>query len=80
MAFPTGAARAAQVTRFIFDKLAVVSPRVQRVYLYHWDTGLDDGDGVAATWDSGFVGPDGRARPALQALQGVLTRSGGTRR
>ncbi|MDX6701297.1 MAG: hypothetical protein QOF26_1523 [Baekduia sp.] len=79
MAFPTGAARAAKVTRFIFDKLAVVSPRVQRVYLYHWDTGLD-GDGVAATWDSGFVSPDGRARPALQALEGVLTRSGGTRR
>jgi hypothetical protein len=52
---------------------------VQRVYLYHWDTGLD-GDGVAATWDSGFVSPDGRARPALQALEGVLTRSGGTRR
>jgi hypothetical protein len=66
--FPTGTARAAKVTRFIFQKLAVMSPRIQRVYLYHWDTGVGGGP----TWDSGFVGPDGQARPALQVLQGVL--------
>jgi hypothetical protein len=71
VAFPTSATRAAKVTRFIFDKLAALSPRVQRVYLYHWDTGLDG----AATWDSGFVGPDGEARPSLQVLQGVIARA-----
>jgi hypothetical protein len=70
MAFPTGAAHAATVTKFIFNKLVRLSPRIQRVYLYHWDTGLDAGP----TWDSGFVGPDGQARPSLTALQGILTR------
>ncbi|MCW2985112.1 MAG: hypothetical protein JWR63_2682 [Conexibacter sp.] len=69
--FPTGTARAAKVTRFIFDHLATLSPRIQRVYLYHWDTGLGGGP----TWDSGFVGPDGQARPALTVLQGVIARA-----
>jgi hypothetical protein len=72
--FPTGVARAAKVTRFIFDRLASISPRVQRVYLYHWD-----GAG-ARTWDSAFVGPDGHARPALTVLQGVLARAAAARR
>jgi hypothetical protein len=72
LVFPTGTTRAAKVTKFIFDKLARVSPRIQRVYLYHWDTGL--GETGAATWDSGFVGPDGQARPALTVLQGELGR------
>jgi hypothetical protein len=70
-AFPTGTARAAKVTRFIFQRLAALSPRVQRVYLYHWDTGVGGGP----TWDSGFVGPDGQARPALQVLQGEVARA-----
>jgi hypothetical protein len=69
--FPTGTARAAKVTRFIFDKLAKVSPRIQRVYLYHWDTGIEGGP----TWDSAFVGPDGQVRPALQVLQVELARA-----
>jgi hypothetical protein len=73
--FPTGTAHAAKVTKFIFDKLVKISPRIQRVYLYHWDTGIAGGP----TWDSGFVGPDGQARPSLVALQGVLARSAGAR-
>ncbi|HWH94063.1 MAG TPA: hypothetical protein VNT03_09390 [Baekduia sp.] len=73
--FPTGTARAAKVTRFIFQKLARLSPRVQRVYLYHWDTGVGGGP----TWDSGFVGPDGQARPALQVLEGEVARAAGAR-
>ena len=75
LVFPTGTARAAKVTRFIFDKLVKLSPRIQRVYLYHWDTGVGGGP----TWDSGFVGPDGQARPALTVLQGVVARSAGHR-
>jgi hypothetical protein len=75
LVFPTGTARAAKVTRFIFDKLVMLSPRIQRVYLYHWDTGLGGGP----TWDSGFVGPDGQARPALLVLQGVLARAAARR-
>jgi hypothetical protein len=75
LVFPTGTARAAQVTRFIFAKLVKLSPRIQRVYLYHWDTGVGGGP----TWDSGFVGPDGQARPALTVLQGIVARSAGHR-
>jgi hypothetical protein len=92
--FPTSAARAATVTRFIFDRLARLSPRIQRVYLYHWNTGLaaapaavaDPADPTAApvpavldvptaTWDSGFVGPDDAARPALDVLTALLRRT-----
>jgi hypothetical protein len=71
LVFPTGTTRAAKVTKFIFQKLARVSPRIQRVYLYHWDTGVGGGP----TWDSGFVGPDGQARPALGVLQGEVARA-----
>jgi hypothetical protein len=68
--FPTGTVRAAKVTSFIFNRLVRLSPRIQRVYLYHWDTGIGGGP----TWDSGFVGPAGEARPALSVLQGVVAR------
>jgi hypothetical protein len=70
LVFPTGTDRAAQVTSFIFGRLAKLSPRIQRVYLYHWDTGVGGGP----TWDSGFIGPEGETRPALAVLQSVLRR------
>ncbi|QEC47721.1 hypothetical protein FSW04_09135 [Baekduia soli] len=66
--FPTSAAHAAVVTKFVFSTLARVSPRVQRVYLYHWNTGRGD----ARTWDSGLIAPDGNPRPALAVLQRLL--------
>jgi hypothetical protein len=68
--FPTSKAHAAQATKFVFSTLVKLSPRVQRVYLYHWDTGLGSKD--ARTWDSAFIGPDDRPRPALTVLQGLL--------
>jgi len=66
---PQGTAHAAKVTRFILRTLPALSPRISRVYLYHWDssTPLD-------SWDSGFVGADGRARPSLGILKSVLAR------
>jgi hypothetical protein len=69
--FPTGATRAAKVTKFVFSTLAKVSPRVQRVYLYHWNTGVGAKDDHR-TWDSGLIGPDDKPRPALTVLQGLL--------
>jgi hypothetical protein len=66
--FPMSAGRAATVTKFLFSTLARLSPRVQRIYLYHWNTGVGDG----TTWDSGLIGPDDKARPALQILAGTL--------
>ncbi|MDX6686496.1 MAG: hypothetical protein QOF86_2624 [Baekduia sp.] len=66
--FPTSATHAATVTKFVFSTLAKLSPRVQRVYLYHWNTGVGDG----RTWDSGLIGPDDQGRPALAVLQALL--------
>jgi len=66
--FPASAGRAAKATKFVFSTLAKLSPRVQRVYVYHWNTGAGDG----GTWDSGLIGPDGQARPALAVLDGLL--------
>jgi hypothetical protein len=78
--FPTGAAHAAKATKFVFSKLAKLSPRVQRAYIYHWNTGLGDittgVDDDDRTWDSGLIGPDDKPRPSLavlQKLQGVRT-------
>jgi hypothetical protein len=66
--FPTSATHAAKATKFVFSTLAKLSPRVQRVYLYHWNIGPGDG----STWDSGLIGPDGQGRPALAVVQGLL--------
>ena len=71
VAFPASASRAATVTKFVFDKLAKLSPRVQRVYLYHWNTGVRAEKG-SHTWDSGLIGPDDQPRPALAVLETIL--------
>jgi hypothetical protein len=72
--FPTGAAHAAKATKYVFSVLAKLSTRVQRVYIYHWNTGLSDrSDNAAArTWDSGLIGPDDKPRPALAVIQSLL--------
>jgi hypothetical protein len=76
IAFPTGAAHAAKATKFVFSTLAKLSPRVQRAYLYHWNTGLGDigtgADDDDRTWDSGLIGPDDKPRPSLTVLQTLL--------
>jgi len=61
---PESAEHAAAVTRFIFDEVIDGSPRITRVYLYHWnsETRYD-------SWDSALVGPTGRRRPALDTLR-----------
>lgn len=68
---PAGRAHAAEVTRYIFDHLARLSPRVTRVYLYHWSSSTP-----RDTWDSALIGSDGRARPALAVVRRVLRRAG----
>jgi len=62
-----GVSHAAKVTRYIFDHLARLSPRIKRVYLYHWDSG-----GPTSSWDSALIGFDNRPRPAMKVLQSVL--------
>jgi hypothetical protein len=60
--FTEGSRHAASVTRFVLDQMARVSPRITRVYLYHWDT-RSRGD----SWDSALIGPSG-PRPAFDVL------------
>jgi hypothetical protein len=62
-----GKSHAAQVTRFIFDRLARLDRRVTRVYVYHWDAAS-----TRDSWDSAFIGPDRRQRPALAVFKRVL--------
>jgi hypothetical protein len=64
-----GLAHAAQVTRFIFDRILTVSPRIKRVYLFHWNAA-----GPEDSWDSGLVGADGIARGALNIVQQKLKK------
>ncbi len=64
-----GKARAAKATRFIFDRLARVSPRITRVYIYHWSAASS-----RDSWDSAFIAPNGTPRPSLAAFENVLAK------
>lgn len=44
-------------------QLACVSKRIKRVYLYNWQAPW-----FVTGWDSGFIGPRGRPRPAYEML------------
>lgn len=64
-----GLAHATQVTRFIFDRIITASPRIKRVYLFHWNAA-----GPTDTWDSGLVGADGIARGSLDIVASKLKK------
>lgn len=66
---PQGKARAAKVTRFIFDRLARVSPRITRVYIYHWSSGTR-----RDSWDSAFIASNGTPRPSLPVFEQILSK------
>jgi hypothetical protein len=57
---------AARSTRHVF-KLACLSRRIRRVYLYHWQAPLR-----VTNWDSAFLGPRGHVRPAYRTLRRQL--------
>jgi hypothetical protein len=65
--FPESPAHAAVVTRFVFNRLARLSGRIKRVYLYQWNAGTG-GRAGPTPWDSGLIGPHGTARPAFWVL------------
>jgi hypothetical protein len=68
-------AYAAKVARNIFQ-LAKLSPRITRVYYYHWRSPGSPRARVArrATWDAGLVRSNGAARPALYVVAAELHR------
>jgi len=59
-----GTDHAKKVTQFIFDTLVRLSPRIGRVYLYHWNSSTR-----RDSWDSAFIGSDGKERPSLNVLR-----------
>jgi hypothetical protein len=67
VSIPQGKAHAATAMRFIFDRLARLSPRVARIYIYHWRSATSHD-----SWDSALIGSDGVRRPAFAVLERVL--------
>lgn len=67
---PQGKAHAAEAMRFIFDRLARLSARVTRIYIYAWRSVTPQD-----SWDSALIGSDGAARPALAVLERVLRQT-----
>jgi hypothetical protein len=61
--------RAATATKRVF-RLAALSPRVKRVYFYNWIAPPER----HPRWDSAFIGPNGKPRPAYQVLRRELRR------
>jgi hypothetical protein len=61
--FPMSAPHAATVTNYIFNHLAKLSPRIQRVYLYEWDAKTSKD-----SWDSAVIGVNRAPRPAYAVL------------
>ena len=64
----SGEARAARAVARTF-RIARMSPRIKRVYLYHWDA-----DPKFIRWDSALVAASGRARPALDVVRREVNR------
>jgi hypothetical protein len=62
--FPESPTHAAAVTRFVFDRLARLSGRIARVYLYQWNAGTYQRE----PWDSALIGVHGTPRPAFWVL------------
>jgi hypothetical protein len=56
---------AAKAINYIFTKLVRLSPRIQRVYVFHWN-------GRNASWDSALISPNGTPRPAFAVLANLL--------
>ena len=68
-----GLAYAARVTANIF-KLATLSPRITRIYYYHWRSPGSPSSKKRVTWDAGLISAGGVARPALLVVEKALHR------
>jgi hypothetical protein len=69
IAFPGNRRHAAKATKQVF-RLARLSRRVERVYIYHWMPQRTK----LPTWDSALVDPRGKPRPAYNVLKSFIRR------
>ena len=67
-AFRRDVRRAARATRQMF-RIARSDPRIERLYVYHWNQVRPPG-----RFDAGLVGPDGDTRPAYDVVRDELAR------
>jgi hypothetical protein len=67
--FPDSPSHAAKATAWVLGTLARLSPRIRRIYLYHFQN-----QGPEATWDSGILDPNGRPRPAFRVVQRYVAK------
>ena len=74
--FDESAAHAARATDWVFKRLARLSPRVKRVYVYHWRPSVDR----RAQWDSALLDRRGEPRPAYDVLRRWVERATRARR
>lgn len=69
-----GPAYAARIAHYIFD-FAALSPRITRIYYYHWRSpGVPGHVARKARWDAGLIDAHGRARPAMWVVAEELHR------
>jgi hypothetical protein len=73
--FEQSTRHAAKATRWVF-KLAALSPRVRRVYFYHWQPAREPW----ATWDSALLDRHGRPRPAYKVLRSYVKKIAAAKR
>ena len=67
-ALPRDERRAARATRQMF-RVARSDPRIDRLYVYHWNQVSPPG-----RFDAGLIGPNGETRPAYEVLRDELAR------
>ena len=66
---PESPSHAARATQWLLDELVPVTPRIKRLYIYHWQI-----DELGGSWDSGLITPAGRERPAYRGLEDYVKR------
>ena len=69
IAFPGNKKHAAKATKQVF-RLARLSPRVKRIYFYHWQPSR----AKLPSWDSALVDPRGNPRPAYRVLRRYIRK------
>jgi hypothetical protein len=65
---------ALRVNRFLLRKVLRLSPRVERLYLYHWNAGAERNP----SWDSALFAADGTPRPSWSLVRDALRRRAST--
>jgi hypothetical protein len=69
IAFPGNKRHAARATKQVF-RLARLSPRVRRIYIYHWQPSR----ARLPSWDSALVDARGRPRPAYRVVRSFVRK------